>query len=365
MNKDRKIIHVDMDAFYASVEQRDNPEFRGKPLVVGGRPQGRGVVAACSYEARKFGIHSAMPCSRAARLCNHLIFTRPRLDRYRDVSRQIMAIFRKYTDIIEPLSLDEAFLDVTDHLGEQKSATYIANTIRAEVFSELQLTCSAGVSYNKFIAKVASDVHKPNGITVISPDKARQFIHNLPIGKFFGVGKVTEKKMQKLGIRTGGDLRKFEKEALIFHFGKSGTFLYNIVRGIDNRPVQPRRERKSIGSETTLSRDTNDLLEIHAILTAIAEKVGTTLERKECGGYTLTLKIRYHDFVTISRSYTGKAPLYTSTDIVNIYPRLLASSHAGEKKVRLLGLTVSKIVGHGAGPKQLPLPFVPMNGSTN
>lgn len=350
-----------MDAFYASVEQKDNPEFRGKPLVVGGRPEGRGVVAACSYEARKFGIHSAMPCAKAARLCNHLIFTRPRLDRYREISHQIMEIFKKYTNIIEPLSLDEAFLDVTESLGEQNSATMIANKIRAEIFSELGLTSSAGVSFNKFIAKVASDIHKPNGITVIPPDKAIGFIDSLPIGKFFGVGKVTEKKMRKLGIRKGGDLRQFEEESLKFHFGKSGSFLYNIVRGIDNRPVDSRRERKSIGSETTLSSDTNDLLEINVILTSIAEKIGSVLSRKECGGYTLTLKIRYHDFVTISRSHTSKTPLYTSNDIVNVYPRLLATSHAGEKKVRLLGLSISKIVGLNAGPKQLPLPFISMS----
>lgn len=353
----RKIVHIDMDAFYASVEQKDNPQFRNRPLVVGGRPESRGVVAACSYEARKFGIHSAMPCSKASRLCNHLIFTRPRLDRYREVSRQVMTIFQSYTTIIEPLSLDEAFLDVTENLVGESSATIIANSIRSEIFSQLGLTSSAGVSFNKFLAKVASDVNKPNGTTVIPPDKAIQFIDSLPIGKFFGVGKVTEKKMQKLGIRVGGDLRKFDEEALTFHFGKSGSFLYNIVRGVDNRPVEPKRERKSIGSETTLSKDTSDLLEINAILSSIAEKVGSALNRKESGGYTLTLKIRYHDFVTISRSYTSKTPFYTSGDILNVLPRLLAASNAGEKKVRLLGLSVSKLTGTDAGPIQLPLPF--------
>lgn len=360
MDKKRKIIHIDMDAFYASVEQRDNPEFRGHPLVVGGRPESRGVVAACSYEARKFGIHSAMPCSKAARLCQNLIFTRPRLDRYREVSIQIMSIFRKYTDIIEPLSLDEAFLDVTSNSLQQPSATIIANQIREDIYSQLGLTSSAGVSFNKFIAKVASDINKPNGITIVPPDRAIEFIANLPIGKFFGVGKVTEKKMFKLGILKGEDLRKYSEDALTFHFGKSGGFLYDIVRGIDNRPVEPRKGRKSIGSETTLSKDTKDLPEINAILSSIADKVGNALSKKKCGGYTLTLKIRYHDFVTISRSHTAKVPLYNSTDILNILPRLLLSCDAGDKKVRLLGLSLSKLVEEDSGPKQLLLPFVSM-----
>lgn len=360
MENQRKIIHVDMDAFYASVEQRDNPEFRGQPLVVGGRPESRGVVAACSYEARKFGIHSAMPCSKAARLCGSLIFTRPRLDRYREVSAQIMDIFRQYTDVIEPLSLDEAFLDVTTNFLQQPSATIIANQIRADIYTQTGLTSSAGVSFNKFIAKVASDVNKPNGITVIPPEKAVEFIASLPIGKFFGVGRVTEKKMFKLGIQKGADLRNFSEDALTFHFGKAGHFLYNIVRGHDDRPVEPRRGRKSLGSETTLSHDTKDLREINAILFTIAEKVGYALEKRNCGGYTLTLKIRYHDFVTISRSHTSKLPIYNSTDIQNLLPRLLLSCNAGDKKVRLLGLSLSKLVEKNSAPRQLPLPFTPM-----
>ena len=360
MDRKRKIIHIDMDAFYASVEQRDKPEFRGRPLVVGGRPEGRGVVAACSYEARKFGIHSAMPCSKAARLCPDLIFTRPQLDRYRDVSRQIMAIFRQYTDTIEPLSLDEAFLDVTTNFLDEPSATLIASQIRKDIHKQLRLTCSAGVSFNKFIAKVASDVNKPNGITVIPPEAALQFISNLAIGRLFGVGKVTEKKMFKLGIQKGADLLKFNEDALTFHFGKAGIFLYNIVRGNDSRPVEPSRERKSIGSETTLSRDTSDLLEIKSILATVADKVGDALSQKKCGGNTLTLKIKYHDFVTISRSYTTHSPIYNSADIHNILPRLLSSCNSDEKKVRLLGISVSKLVQDNSSPKQLLLPFVPM-----
>lgn len=349
-----------MDAFFASVEQRDNPDFRGRPLVVGGRPESRGVVAACSYEARKFGIHSAMPCSKAARLCNNLIFTRPRMERYKEVSLQIMAIFRQYTEIIEPLSLDEAFLDVTTNSIEQPSATIIANTIREDIYNQLGLTSSAGVSFNKFIAKVASDVNKPNGIKVVPPEIAVEFIAKLPIGRFYGVGKVTEQKMFKLGIQKGADLLKYNEDALTFHFGKAGTFLYNIVRGNDERAVEPRRDRKSIGSETTLSIDTNDLLEINAILATIAGNVGSSLVRKKCGGYTLTLKIRYHDFITISRSHTSKSAMYNSTDIQNLVPRLLLSCNAGDKKIRLLGLSVSKLVEEQSGPKQLPLPFIPM-----
>lgn len=350
-----------MDAFYASVEQRDNPEYRGRPLVVGGRPEGRGVVAACSYEARKFGIHSAMPSSKAARLCPHLIFTKPRLESYKEVSMQIMAIFRQYSDMIEPLSLDEAFLDVTINLLNQPSATIVANQIRKDIHKQLGLTSSAGVSFNKFIAKVASDVNKPNGITVIPPEAAVEFIAKLPIGRFFGVGKVTEKKMLKLGIRKGADLLKYNEDTLTFHFGKSGTFLYNIVRGNDERPVEPRRGRKSIGSETTLACDTNDPTEINAILATIADKVGAALAKKKCGGKTLTLKIRYHDFVTISRSHTAKIPFYSSSDIHNILPRLLLSCNTANKAIRLLGLSVSRLVQENAGPIQLPLPFIPMN----
>ena len=358
MNNTRKIIHIDMDAFFASVEQRDHPEFRGQPLVVGGRPESRGVVAACSYEARKFGIHSAMPCSKAVRLCRHLIFTRPRMERYREVSAQIMAIFNEHTEIIEPLSLDEAFLDVTENLQNQPSATIIANEIRQKIYTRLGLTSSAGVSYNKFIAKIASDVNKPNGIKTVPPEEAVEFIANLPIGRFFGVGKVTEQKMFKLGIQKGADLFQFDLDLLTFHFGKSGVFLYKIVRGIDDRPVEPQRERKSIGSETTLSADTNDPREINTILASLSDKLGTTMTKKQCGGYTLTLKIRYHDFVTISRSQTLKTPMFTSNDIQYILPRLLVASNVSNKPVRLLGLSISRLIDRNSRAIQLPLPFI-------
>jgi DNA polymerase-4 len=269
-----------------------------------------------------------------------------------------MAIFSEHTEIIEPLSLDEAFLDVTENFQNQPSATIIANEIRQKIYSRLGLTSSAGVSYNKFIAKIASDVNKPNGIKTVPPEAAVAFIANLPIGKFFGVGKVTEKKMFKLGIQKGADLFQFDLDLLTFHFGKSGRFLYNIVRGIDDRPVEPQRERKSIGSETTLSKDTNDIMEINAILATICDKIATVLTKKQCGGYTLTLKIRYHDFVTISRSHTVRTPMFNRSDIQNVLPRLLYASNIGNKPVRLLGLSISKLVDSNSGPIQLPLPFI-------
>ncbi len=347
-----------MDAFFASIEQKDTPAFRGKPLIVGGKPEERGVVAACSYEARRFGVHSAMPCSQAIRLCPHAIFTRPRMDRYREISTQLMAIFRRYTPLVEPLSIDEAFLDVTTNSQNHPSATILAQRIRAEIYQELELTASAGISFNKFLAKVASDFNKPNGLTTIPPDKAVDFLSLLPIRKFFGVGKVTEKKMLRLGIKTGNDLRRMEQEKLIFHFGKTGSFLYNIVRGIDERPVEPSRERKSIGSETTLYCDTSDLSEIDTILSHLAEQIEYSLKKKQTGGFTLTLKIRYQDFTTITRSQTVQTPIYSSAAMLSLLPGLLATTDAGSEKVRLLGLSVSKLTGNKRIPIQLVFPFM-------
>jgi DNA polymerase-4 len=358
MYSKRKIVHIDMDAFFASIEQKDTPEFRGKPLIVGGKPQSRGVVAACSYEARRFGIHSAMPSSKAARLCPHAIFTRPRMDRYREISVQVMAIFRRYTHLVEPLSLDEAFLDVTTNSQNHPSATILAEIIRAQIYQELQLTASAGVSFNKFLAKVASDFNKPNGLTTIPPDKSLDFLASLPIRKFFGVGRVTEKKMLHLGIRTGYDLRQLEQENLVFHFGKTGSFLYNIVRAIDDRPVEPSRARKSIGSETTLSYDTDDRSEIDTILKNLAEQIGHSLKKRDTGGYTLTLKVRYQDFTTITRSRTVRSPIYSSETIIALLPGLIGATNAGTQKIRLLGLSISKLVGDKKVPYQLVLPFI-------
>ncbi len=357
MVQQRKIIHIDMDAFFASIEQRDNSDYRNKPLIVGGRPESRGVVAACSYEARKFGIHSAMPCSKAARLCPEAIFTAPRMERYVEISKQIMAIFYRYTALVEPLSLDEAFLDVTS-IGEQHpSATLLAKQICLQIYEELQLTASAGVSYNKFLAKVASANHKPRGITTIPPETALDFLGALPIRKFFGVGQVTEIKMRQLGIKCGCDLRKWEMEPLILHFGKIGSFLFNIVRGIDDRPVESSRVRKSIGSETTLPYDTDNILEINKVLAELAEDIAKSLVKKNQSGYTLTLKIRYKDFSTITRSITTKNAISVIDDILAPLPGLLASTQVGVVKLRLLGLSISKLCSRSHLPRQLKLPF--------
>lgn len=358
MYSKRKIVHIDMDAFFASIEQKDTPAFKGKPLIVGGKPQSRGVVAACSYEARRFGVHSAMPSSKAARLCPQAIFTRPRMDRYREISSKVMAIFLRYTPLVEPLSLDEAFLDVTTNSQNHPSATILAERIRGQIYQELQLTASAGVSFNKFLAKVASDFNKPDGVKTIPPGEAIDFLSALPIRKFFGVGKVTEKKMLSLGIRTGQDLRQQKEDDLIFHFGKIGSFLYNIVRGIDDRPVEPARARKSIGSETTLSYDTDDSTEIDSILTHLAEQIGHSLKKKQTGGYTLTLKVRYHDFTTITRSRTVRTPIYSSAGILVLLPGLISATNAGTQKVRLLGLSISKLIVDKNVPYQLVLPFM-------
>ena len=313
-----------MDAFFASIEQRDNPLFRGKPLIVGGSPQSRGVVAACSYEARHYGIHSAMPCAKAARLCPRAIFTRPRMERYKEVSVEVMKIFRQYTHLVEPLSLDEAFLDVTVNSRNHPSATLLARTICSHIYREIGLTASAGVSFNKFLAKVASDINKPAGITTVPPEDGIEFLASLPIRKFFGVGRVTEQKMLRLGITTGHDLRQWELEKLIFHFGKIGSFLHDIVRGIDTRPVEPQRVRKSIGSEQTLPYDTEDMGEIDAILMSLAKQIEHSMQRKKVSGQTLTLKVRYHDFTTITRSRTVRNFIRTYEDIAALLPQLLA-----------------------------------------
>lgn len=358
MESVRKIIHIDMDAFFASVEQRDNPQLKGKPVIVGGNPKGRGVVAACSYEARRYGVRSAMPCSKAYRLCPAAVFVRPRLDRYREVSLEIMSIFQQYTDLIEPLSLDEAFLDVTENKKQNPSASRLAHEICRRIFEQTALTASAGVSCNKFLAKVSSDINKPNGITIITPEQAEPFLDKLPVGKFFGVGKVTEQKMNQLGIKNGLHLRQFSREDLAFHFGKSGSFFYDIVRGIDNRPVEPSRERKSIGNETTFQEDIIEMEMINSVLESLARRVGATLSRKECYGLTLTLKVRYFDFSTITRSITVQTPIRTGEHIMHYLARLLPETEIGRKSVRLLGLSVSKLyMLEEMLPYQLPLPF--------
>lgn len=350
-----------MDAFYASVEQRDTPEFKGKPVIVGGDPNHRGVVAACSYEARKFGIHSAMASSTAYKLCPDAIFIRPRFDVYRAVSSEIREIFQEYTHLVEPLSLDEAFLDVTENFKEMASATLIAMEIKKKIYYRTgRLTASAGVSFNKFIAKVASDINKPDGITVVTPDMADSFIDGLPIRKFFGVGKVTEEKMIGFGIKTGADLKKFKKEKLIQIFGKSGNYFYNIAHGQDDRSVEPNRIRKSIGKETTLIEDIDDRHQMLEILENIAVKLENLFIRHDAKGRTITLKIKYFDFKSITRSVTIDEPADSASIIMKYITPLLSKTEAGDRKVRLLGISISNFHTQdlaGAENGQLPLPL--------
>ena len=333
-----------MDAFFASVEQRDFPELRGKPVIVGGQPNSRGVVAACSYEARQFGIHSAMPSSRAYRLCPKAIFVKVRFDAYREASRQLHEIFREYTDLIEPLSLDEAYLDVTGCKQCQGSATLIAKEIKQKVKERMDLIASAGVSYNKFLAKIASDMDKPDGLYLIRPEQAESFITTLPVRKFHGVGKVTEQKMQKHGIFTGADMRSWSEADLNKTFGKSGSYYYRIARGIDERPVRSNRIRKSIGKENTFSTDLTDMQEIQQKLTVIAEKIAELLKSREILAKTLTLKVKYNDFTQITRAYSYKSHIQSADEFMEQVPALIAKTELGSRPCRLLGLSVSNLV---------------------
>jgi DNA polymerase IV len=355
----RKIIHVDMDAFYASVEQRDFPEYRNKPVVVGGSPQGRGVVAAASYEARRFGIHSAMPASRAVKLCPHAVFLKPRFDVYRDVSRQIRDIFFEYTDLVEPLSLDEAYLDVTENHKKIPSATLIARDIRKRIKQETGLSASAGVAFNKFLAKIASDLNKPDGLSVITPEQAGTFIEKLPIKKFFGVGKATHQKMESFGIKTGADLKKWDEVDLVKQFGKAGHHYYRIVRGIDNRHVKPNRIRKSIGKERTFSDDVADLEWIREFLGQLSEKIAESMENLNASGKTITLKVRYKNFETVTRSHTLNHYTNHAQELAEVAKTLLLDTEAGQREVRLLGISVSalNLAEGGTIGEQLEIPF--------
>lgn len=343
METDRKIIHIDMDAFYASIEQRDNPEYKGKPLIVGGDPNRRGVVATCSYEARKFGIHSAMPSLTAYKLCPKAIFLRPRIEIYKMVSREVMNILHEYSELVEPLSLDEAFIDVTKSKKCKGSATLIALEIKERIFREVGLTASAGVSFNKFLAKMASDYKKPNGITVITKKNSEKFIKKLPIGKFFGVGRVTKNKLNNIGVFKGEDLLKFSENELIEIFSERGKILYEFARGIDNRPVNPYRIRKSIGKEITLREDLEDKEEMIKILDDIAERVHNNLAMLNKKGKTVTLKVKFSDFKHITRSITLEHFVKEKSEIMEQIKRLIESVNLKNKKVRLLGITISSL----------------------
>ncbi len=333
-----------MDAFYASVEQRDFPELRGKPLAVGGSPDGRGVVATASYEARKFGVKSAMSSRQALQLCPELIFTYPRFDVYKEVSRQIRQIFHRYTDLIEPLSLDEAYLDVTDDKQGIHSVVEIAKRIKVDIKNELNLTVSAGISSNKFVAKIASDYNKPDGLTFVSASKILPFMESLPIEKFFGVGKVTAAKMKKLGIFNGCDLKQFSEESLVRHFGKSGRFFFAIVRGFDNRSVQTNRPIKSISVEDTFDQDISDREILLEIVKELAVKLNKRLSARELQGRTVVLKVKFSDFSLLTRSLTTTEPIIHAEGLYQIGAELFNKIELEDSKVRLLGIGVSNFV---------------------
>jgi DNA polymerase-4 len=355
-SRQRKIIHIDMDAFYASVEQRDNPELRGKPVAVG-YPQARGVVAAASYEARKFGVYSALPSVTAKRKCPELIFVPPRFDVYKSVSREIHEIFALHTKMIEPLSLDEAYLDVTENLQGIASATRIAEDIRLKIREGTGLTASAGVSYNKFLAKLASDHRKPDGLFVITPARGPEFSEALPIKKFHGVGPATAGKMHGLGIETGLDLRAQTLPFLMHHFGKAGHYYYWIARGIDEREVSADRARKSIGVETTLAQDIRDREVASRELKPLIEKLWQHCERMGTRGKTLTLKVKYADFQQVTRSRTSELSLSRRENLELICGDLLNTVFPSVKDVRLLGVSMSSLSSQEVGEEQLTLPM--------
>ncbi len=338
----RKIIHVDMDAFYASVEQRDNPDLRGKPVAVGGFRQ-RGVVAAASYEARQFGVRSAMASSVAIRKCPDLIFVKPRFEVYKAVSAQIRSVFAEYTDLIEPLSLDEAYLDVTDCALHGGSATLIARAIKQHIREETSLTASAGVSYNKFLAKLASDYRKPDGLYVIKPEQGLAFIEPLAVGQFHGIGQVTAAKMNALGIFTGLDLRQQSEAFLTHHFGKVGHHYHGIARAIDERPVTPNRIRKSVGSENTFEADLTNEPALVAGLAPLIDDIWAYCQRTGIQGRTVTLKVKYADFQQITRSRTAAGPVTNRVLLERMTLDLLSSVLPLTKTVRLLGVSLSSL----------------------
>lgn len=348
----RKIIHIDMDAFYASVEQLDNPELRGKAIAVGGSSE-RGVVSAASYEARKFGVRSAMSSVAAKKLCPELIFVKTNFDRYKEVSKQIRKIFFEYTDLVEPLSLDEAYLDVTENKKGNPSATMIATEIRQKIKDKTGLNASAGISVNKFVAKIASDINKPNGQKTISPEEVIPFLETLDVKKFYGVGRVTKEKMYRLGIFTGMDLKNQSLEYLNEHFGKSGQHYYNVVRGIHNSIVKPTRKQKSLAAEHTFSENISSEIFMMERLEDIATEVEGRMLKRKLAGKTITLKIKYSDFTLQTRSKT--VPLFLSSKelILEVVKELLFQEKMKES-VRLLGISISNLNNEVSIKKSVP-----------
>jgi DNA polymerase IV len=350
----RKIIHIDMDAFFASVEQLDNPELRGKPVAVGGSGV-RHVVAAASYEARKFGVRSAMPSVTAKKLCPDLIFVRHHFDRYEEISSHVFEILREYSDLVEPLSIDEAFLDVTTDKKNICSATLIAKKIRKEISEETGLTASAGISYNKFLAKIASDINKPDGLFVITPEEAEKFIESLAIGKFYGIGNVTAEKMHKLGIHDGASLKKWDLASLVRNFGKAGKFYYDIVRGIDDRPVEIFSERKSIGTELTYEKDLTTSFEIIAELYKIEKELMDRIEHAETTGKTITVKIKFADFRQVTRSKTLQKYIRDFETLHHEVSEIRRSLKLEDARIRLLGVSISNLESEEPDQNQLIL----------
>jgi DNA polymerase IV len=341
----RAIVHIDLDSFYASVEQRDNPALRGKPVIVGGDPQGRGVVATASYEARKYGIHSAQSCRLAMQLCPDAIFLRPRFEAYRSISEQIQAIYRQHTLLVEPLALDEAYLDMTSIVGEDiVAAAQVARDIKQEIVEQTGLSASAGVSYNKMLAKLASAHRKPDGLTVVMPQAASAFLEALTVAKIFGVGDVTEARLKAMGITTARELKQLGLKRLQELFGKRGTDLYHFVRGEDGRLVEPDRERKSIGKETTFERDITDREEMLVVLEHLAEQVESRLVELEIAGKTITLKLRWHDFQLVTRSLSVTSPIQDAQAMMRSLRPLLDQLLSENRLVRLLGVTLSHLV---------------------
>jgi len=351
----RKIIHVDMDAFYASVEQRDDPRLRGRPVVVGGSPRSRGVVAAASYEARRFGIRSAMPCSQAARLCAHAVFVPPDFARYKEASRRVHEIFRRYTDDVEPLSLDEAYLDVTANHKNNPSATWIAEEIRAAIRAETQLCASAGVAPNKFLAKIASDVNKPDGLCVVRPEQVEEFLRDLPVTRLPGVGPVTARRFEELGVRRVPDILRLGEAGLASHFGRSTGYYLALANGEDPRRVESHRTRKSVSIEDTFEQDLVSGDEIRRRVASLAVELEGRLQRSGFRGRTVTIKVKYHDFRQITRSRSLPRSVTSAVELQAVADELLATTAVGEVAVRLVGVSVSLVERRDG--EQLELPF--------
>jgi DNA polymerase-4 len=338
MQTQRRIIHIDMDAFYASVEQRDNPELRGRPVAVGGSPTSRGVVAAASYEARRFGVRSAMPMARAVRLCPELVIVRPDFSKYKAASEKVMEILHSATPLVEPLSLDEAYLDVTENLWGEPLAMNVARRIKAAIFETLRLTASAGVAPNKFLAKIASGWEKPDGLTVIAPERVESFLQKLPVEALWGVGPVTAKKLRAIGVTQLVAIRTVDAQLLAHTVGSLADWLVKLAHGVDERPVEPERERKSISSETTFARDLTDLADIHRELDALAAEVAESLARKGLVARTVTIKVRYANFITVTRSHTAQGATRSVKSLSVRARALLERTDAARRPVRLLGV---------------------------